>query len=66
MKRVILLWIFMMFYMYFGISFIVKEMNPLMWLQNTRASFFIFSVFNLLISFMINELRLFGKKDKSN
>jgi hypothetical protein len=66
MKRVILLWIFMMFYMYFGISFIVKEMNPLMWLQNTRASFFIFSVFNLLISFMINELRLFDKKDKSN
>ena len=66
MKRVILLWIFMMFYMYFGISFIVKEINPLMWLQNTRASFFIFSVFNLVISFMINELRLFGKKDKSN
>jgi len=66
MKRVILLWIFMMFYMYFGISFIVKEMNPLMWLQNTRATFFIFSVFNLLISFMINELRLFDKKDKSN
>jgi hypothetical protein len=62
MKRVILLWIFMMFYMYFGISFIVKEINPLMWLQNTRASFFIFSVFNLLISFMINELRLFDKK----
>jgi hypothetical protein len=62
MKRVILLWIFMMFYMYFGISFIVKEMNPLMWLQNTRASFFIFSVFNLLISYMINELRLFDKK----
>jgi hypothetical protein len=62
MKRVILLWIFMMFYMYFGISFIVKEMNPLMWVQNTRASFFIFSVFNLLISFMINELRLFDKK----
>jgi hypothetical protein len=62
MKRVILLWIFMMFYMYFGISFIIKEMNPLMWLQNTRATFFIFSVFNLLISFMINELRLFDKK----
>jgi hypothetical protein len=62
MKRVILLWIFMMFYMYFGISFIVKEMNPLMWLQNTRASFFIFSVFNLVMSFMINELRLFDKK----
>jgi hypothetical protein len=62
MKRVILLWIFMMFYMYFGISFIVKEMNPLMWVQNTRASFFIFSVFNLLMSFMINELRLLDKK----
>jgi hypothetical protein len=62
MKRVILLWIFMMFYMYFGISFIVKEMNPLMWLQNTRASFFIFSVFNLVMSFMINELRLLDKK----
>jgi hypothetical protein len=62
MKRVILLWIFMMFYMYFGISFIVKEMNPLMWVQNTRASFFIFSVFNLVLSFMINELRLLGKK----
>jgi hypothetical protein len=64
MKRIILLWIFMMFYMYFGISFIVKEMNPLMWVQNTRASFFIFSVFNLLMSFMINELRLLDKKDK--
>ena len=64
MKRVVLLWIFMMFYMYFGISFIVKEMNPLMWVQDTRAAFFIFSVFNLLISFMINELRLFDKKDK--
>ena len=52
----------MMFYMYFGISFIVKEMNPLIWVQDTRAAFFIFSVFNLLISFMINELRLFDKK----
>lgn len=62
MKRVILLWIFMMFYMYFGISFIAKEMNPLDWVQNTRASFFIFSVFNLVLSFMINELRLLGKK----
>lgn len=62
MKRIILLWIFMMFYMYFGISFIVKEMNPLLWVQNTRATFFIFSVFNFLISFMINELRLIGEK----
>ena len=62
MKRVILLWIFMMFYMYFGISFIVKEMNPFLWVQNTRASFFIFSVFNLVMSFMINELRLLDKK----
>lgn len=62
MKRVILLWIFMMFYMYFGISFVVKEMNPLLWVQNTRAAFFIFSVFNLVLSFMINELRLLGKK----
>ena len=61
MKRVILLWIFIMFYMYFGITFIEKEMNPLMWVQNTRASFFIFSVFNLVMSFMINELRLFDK-----
>ena len=63
MKRVILLWIFMMFYMYFGISFVVKEINPLCWLQNTRAVFFIFSVFNFILSFMINELRLLGKKD---
>ncbi len=62
MKRIILLWIFMMFYMYFGIAFIVKEMNPFLWVQNTRASFFIFSVFNLLMSFFINELRLFDKK----
>jgi hypothetical protein len=62
MKRVILLWIFMMFYMYFGISFIVKEMNPLMWVQDTRTAFFIFSVFNLVMSFMINELRLLDKK----
>ena len=61
MKRVILLWIFMMFYMYFGISFVVKEMNPLDWVQNTRAAFFIFSVFNFVLSFMINELRLLGK-----
>lgn len=62
MKRVILLWIFMMFYMYFGISFVVKEMNPLLWVQNTRATFFVFSVFNFVLSFMINELRLLTKK----
>jgi hypothetical protein len=47
--------------MYFGIAFIVKEMNPLLWVQNTRAAFFIFSVFNLVMSFMINELRLMDK-----
>ena len=52
----------MMFYMYFGIAFIVKEMNPLLWVQNTRAAFFIFSVFNFVLSFMINELRLIDKK----
>lgn len=62
MKRIILLWIFMMFYMYFGISFVAKEMNPLLWVQNTRATFFVFSVFNLLLSFAINELTLIGKK----
>ncbi len=62
MKRIILLWIFMMFYMYFGISFVVGEMNPLCWLKNIRATFFIFSVFNLVLSFMINELRNLDKK----
>lgn len=62
MKRIILLWIFMMFYMYFGISFVVGEMNPLNWVQNTRAAFFIFSVFNFVLSFMINELRVLDKK----
>ena len=48
--------------MYFGIAFIAKEMNPLDWVQNTRAAFFIFSVFNFVLSFMINELRLIDKK----
>ena len=64
MKNTILLWIFMMFYMYFGMSFVTKEMNPLMWVQNTRLVFFIFSIFNLSLSFMINELISIGKKDK--
>jgi hypothetical protein len=62
MKNIILLWIFMMFYMYFGISFIVKEMNPLLWVQNTRAAFFVFSVFNFVLSFMITELIKLDKK----
>lgn len=62
MKKIILLWIFMMFYMYFGISFVAKEMNPLDWVQNTRATFFIFSVFNFLLSFMIIELVKLDKK----
>jgi hypothetical protein len=62
MKNTILLWIFMMFYMYFGMSFVTKEMNPLMWVQNTRLVFFIFSIFNLSLSFMINELLKIGKK----
>ena len=62
MKKVILIWISMLIFMYFGISFINLEMNPILWTKDTRMVFFLFSIFDLVLSFMITELIKLDKK----
>lgn len=62
MKKVILIWLVMMIFMYFGISFINLEINPILWTKDTRFVFFLFSIFNLVLSFMITELIKLDKK----
>ena len=62
MKKVILIWISMMIFMYFGISFINLEMNPILWTKDARFAFFLFSIFDLVLSFMITELIKLDKK----
>jgi len=61
MKNVILTWMGMIIFMFFGLSFVKLQINPLFWNENTRMVFFLFSIFGLVLSFMINELRLLGK-----
>lgn len=62
MKKVILIWICMMIFMYFGISFVNLELNPCVWAKDARLAFFLFSVFNFVLSFMITELIKLDKK----
>lgn len=62
MKKIILVWIGMIIFMFLGISFVKLEINPFLWGENTRMAFFIFTIFNLVLSFMINELINLDKK----
>ena len=62
MKKVILIWLSMLIFMYFGISFINLEMNPILWTKDARMIFFLFSIFDLVLSFMITELIKLDKK----
>lgn len=62
MKKIILVWIGMIIFMFLGISFVKLEINPFLWGENTRMAFFIFTIFDLVISFMINELINLDKK----
>jgi hypothetical protein len=64
MKNVILTWVGMIIFMFFGLSFVKLQINPLFWNENTRMVFFLFSIFALVLSFMINELISIGKKIK--
>ena len=56
MKNVILTWVSMIIFMFFGLSFVKLQINPFFWNENTRMVFFLFSIFGLVLSFMINEL----------
>ena len=62
MKNIILTWICMMIFMYFGISFINLEINPILWTKDARVAFFIFNIFCFAFSFISNELISMGKK----
>ena len=64
MKNVILTWVSMIIFMLLGLSFVKLQINPFLWNENTRMVFFLFSIFGLVLSFMINELISIGKKDK--
>ncbi len=64
MKNVILTWVGMIIFMFFGLSFVKLQINPFFWNENTRMVFFLFSIFGLVLSFMINELIIIGKKNK--
>jgi len=61
MKNVILTWVGIIIFMFLGLSFVKLQINPLFWNENTRMVFFLFSIFGLVLSFMINELRLLDK-----
>ena len=62
MRNIILTWIGMIVFMFFGISFIKLEINPFLWNENARLTFFLFTIFSLVFSFITNELVGIGKK----
>lgn len=64
MKRVTLIWIGMMLFMFFGLAFVKVQINPFLWAENARMSFFLLSGFGFILSFIFNELFTIGKKDK--
>jgi hypothetical protein len=64
MKNVILTWVGMIIFMFFGLSFVKLQINPFFWNENTRMAFFLFNIFGLVFLFIFNELISIGKKDK--
>ena len=62
MKKVILIWLSMIIFMFFGFAFVKLQINPFLWGENTRMAFFLFSIFNFVLSFMITELIKLDKK----
>lgn len=62
MKKVILIWLGMIIFMFFGLAFVKLQINPLLWQENTRMVFFLFSIFDFVLSFMITELIKLDKK----
>jgi hypothetical protein len=64
MKRVILIWLSMMIFMFFGLAFVKMQINPFLWSENTRMVFFLFSIFCFALSFISNELIQISKKVK--
>jgi hypothetical protein len=62
MKKVILIWLSMVIFMFLGLAFVKLQINPLLWQENTRMVFFLFSIFNFVLSFMITELIKLDKK----
>jgi len=62
MKKVILIWSGMIIFMFFGLAFVKLQINPFLWSENTRMAFFLFAIFDFVLSFMITELIKLDKK----
>jgi hypothetical protein len=62
MKNIILIWLSMIIFMFFGLAFVKMQINPFLWSENTRMVFFLFSIFCFALSFMISELIKLDKK----
>ena len=62
MKNIILIWLGMITFMFFGLAFVKVQINPFYWNENTRMVFFLFSIFCFAFSFITNELFAIGKK----
>jgi len=45
MKNIILIWLGMITFMFFGLAFVKVQINPFDWNENTRMVFFLFSIF---------------------
>lgn len=62
MKKIILIWLSMLIFMFFGLAFVKVQINPFDWHESTRMVFFLFSIFCFALSFMITELIKLDKK----